>query len=548
MHHRPQGGLLLHQNHQVAPHLQKVPHGLVVALFLYHHSPSLTRKPSLGQFRTVLNSGVKVTKGSPFMRSPSGEACEIMEDTIEGYEMLKTVGKGSFCKVRQAIHTKTGEKVAIKCVEKQGNAEGDSTAQMIERELSIMKLLRHPNIITLYQVMETEDYIYIIMEYASNGEIMEYINTHGPLSEAQTKKFFFQLADAVHYMHSQNACHRDLKAANLLLDDNLNLKIIDFGFSHTYEQGGKFNTFCGSPSHVSPQLVQRQEYDGPAADVWSMGVVLYNIVCGTLPFEADSIIELFKKIVSADYTIPETVSPECRELIEKMLLVDPRERWTDEQILQCEYLKGMKREEEVIQVTKGEELNEDVMLYLELDVGFDYNAVKASVQDKKYDYNSTAYYLMAQRKKKTAEEETRKAASAISPCKPRRTPSLSQLRINLNSPSSSPRLSPSSDSPRRPFATMRHQMRSTSPTFDLAALSPPALLSPVEGEGSSNSYADITSPGSLRSLRRVVPGHSMTPLFRSKTSESPFTERRRIEEQPSNPISVRAISSDHPTL
>nr|XP_058136991.1 serine/threonine-protein kinase MARK2-like [Dasypus novemcinctus] len=254
------------------------------------------------------------------------------EDTLIGnYRLLKTLGKGNFAKVKLAQHILTGKEVAVKIIEK--NEQNSSSLQKLSREVTIMKGLNHPNIVQLYEVMETEKTLYIAMEYASGGELFEYLVAHGSMAEKEARAKFRQIVSAVQYCHQKYIVHRDLKLENLLLDAEMNIKISDFGFSSELSFGEKLHTFCGSPPYAAPELFQGQEYDGPAVDVWSLGVILYTMVTGSLPFVGEDLKELREQVLSGKYNIPLHMSVECENLLRKCLVLNSSQRGTLEHIM-----------------------------------------------------------------------------------------------------------------------------------------------------------------------------------------------------------------------
>ncbi|KYN37548.1 Serine/threonine-protein kinase SIK3 [Trachymyrmex septentrionalis] len=182
------------------------------------------------------------------------------------YELEKTIGKGNFAVVKMATHVVTKSKVAIKIIDK--TKLNEENLAKIFREVHIMKRLRHPHIIRLYQVMETEKMIYLVTEYAPGGEIFDHLVRNGRMAEPEARRVFQQIVLAVHYLHQQRVVHRDLKAENLLLDADNNIKIADFGFSNEYTPGVPLSTWCGSPPYAAPEIFEGKHYDGPRADVW----------------------------------------------------------------------------------------------------------------------------------------------------------------------------------------------------------------------------------------------------------------------------------------
>lgn len=220
-----------------------------------------------------------------------------------------------------------------------------------------MKMLDHPNIVKLFQVIETEKTLYLVMEYASGGEVFDYLVLHGRMKEKEARAKFRQIVSAVQYCHQKKIIHRDLKAENLLLDSEMNIKIADFGFSNEFTPGNKLDTFCGSPPYAAPELFQGKElssgnnisfgflselfkfnlhaidsqfagkkYDGPEVDVWSLGVILYTLVSGSLPFDGSTLRELRERVLRGKYRIPFYMSTDCENLLKKFLVLNPTKR------------------------------------------------------------------------------------------------------------------------------------------------------------------------------------------------------------------------------
>lgn len=245
------------------------------------------------------------------------------------YEFLETLGKGTYGKVKKAKE-RSGKLVAIKSIRKE-KIKDEQDLVHIRREIEIMSSLCHPHIITIYEVFENKDKIVIVMEYASRGDLYDYICDKRSISEREARHFFRQIASAVHYCHQNGIVHRDLKLENILLDGNGNVKIADFGLSNLYRGDEYLQTFCGSPLYASPEIVNGRPYRGPEVDTWSLGVLLYTMVHGNMPFDGNNHKALVQQISTGNYRKPNNPSDACG-LIRWMLMVNPERRATIEEI------------------------------------------------------------------------------------------------------------------------------------------------------------------------------------------------------------------------
>ncbi|KAK3162326.1 hypothetical protein QOZ80_1BG0088240 [Eleusine coracana subsp. coracana] len=246
------------------------------------------------------------------------------------YEIGKQLGQGTFAKVFYARNLTTGQAVAIKMIHKD-RVMKVGLMEQIKREISIMRLVKHPNVLQLFEVMASKSKIYFVLEYAKGGELFNKIAKGGKLSEDSARRYFHQLVSAVDYCHSRGVYHRDLKPENLLLDDNENLKVSDFGLSALAEskrQDGLLHTTCGTPAYVAPEVLSRKGYDGAKADVWSCGVILFVLVAGYLPFHDTNLIEMYRKISRAEFRCPRSFSTELKDLLYKILDPDPSTRFS----------------------------------------------------------------------------------------------------------------------------------------------------------------------------------------------------------------------------
>ncbi|GER30487.1 CBL-interacting protein kinase 23 [Striga asiatica] len=257
------------------------------------------------------------------------------------YELGRTLGEGTFAKVKFARNLETGENVAIKILDKDKVLKHKMIGQ-IKREISTMKLIRHPNVIRMFEVMASKTKIYIVMEFVTGGELFDKIASKGKLKEDEARKYFQQLINAVDFCHSRGVYHRDLKPENLLLDANGLLKVSDFGLSALPQQvreDGLLHTTCGTPNYVAPEVINNKGYDGAKADLWSCGVILFVLMAGYLPFEEPNLMALYKKIFKADFTCPPWFSSSAKKLIKRILDPNPSTRITIAEVLENDWFK-----------------------------------------------------------------------------------------------------------------------------------------------------------------------------------------------------------------
>ncbi|KAF5476381.1 hypothetical protein F2P56_008104 [Juglans regia] len=260
------------------------------------------------------------------------------------YELGKLLGYGAFAKVYHARNLRTGQSVAIKAVSKQKVIKGGLTAN-IKREISIMRRLHHSHVVNLFEVLATKSKIYFVMEFAKGGELFAKV-VKGRFSEDLSRHYFQQLISAVGYCHSQGVFHRDLKPENLLLDDNWNLKVSDFGLSAVNDQiqpDGLLHTLCGTPAYVAPEVLSKKGYDGAKVDVWSCGVILYVLNAGYLPFNDQNLMVMYRKIYKGEFRYPKWTSPDLRRFISRLLDTNPETRITVDEIVRDSWFqKGYK--------------------------------------------------------------------------------------------------------------------------------------------------------------------------------------------------------------
>uniref|UniRef100_A0A672G1I1 non-specific serine/threonine protein kinase n=1 Tax=Salarias fasciatus TaxID=181472 RepID=A0A672G1I1_SALFA len=300
---------------------------------------------------------------------------------IGNYRLLKTIGKGNFAKVKLARHVLTGREVAVKIIDK---------TQL--NPTSLQKVMK------LFEVIETEKTLYLVMEYASGGEVFDYLVAHGRMKEKEARAKFRQIVSAVQYCHQRRIVHRDLKAENLLLDADMNIKIADFGFSNEFTVGSKLDTFCGSPPYAAPELFQGKKYDGPEVDVWSLGVILYTLVSGSLPFDGQNLKELRERVLRGKYRIPFYMSTDCENLLKKLLVLNPVKRGSLEQIMKDHWMNVGHEEEELKPYIEPEaDFTDSSRIELMVTMGFPKDEITESLQGQKYDDVMATYLLLGRK-------------------------------------------------------------------------------------------------------------------------------------------------------
>ncbi|XP_051514018.1 MAP/microtubule affinity-regulating kinase 4-like isoform X1 [Myxocyprinus asiaticus] len=370
---------------------------------------------------------------------------------IGNYWLVKTIGKGNFAKVKLARHILTGKEVAIKIIDK--TQLNPTSLQKLFREVRIMKNLRHPNIVQLFEVIETEKSLYLVMEYASGGEVFDYLVSHGRMKEIEARAKFRQIVSAVHYCHQKNIVHRDLKAENLLLDADANIKIADFGFSNEFTLGNKLDTFCGSPPYAAPELFQGKKYDGPEVDIWSLGVILYTLVSGSLPFDGQNLKELRERVLRGKYRVPFYMSTDCEGILRRFLVLNPSKRCTLEQVMKDKWMNaGYESDELKPHIEPAEDYSDPNRIEIMVGMGFTTEEIKDSLLNQKYNEVTATYLLLGLKTEDGAESRVSGNMTL-----PRVRPSPITNGTNKPSPSSSS--SSSSHSKTQRSASTYHRQR-----------------------------------------------------------------------------------------
>jgi len=283
------------------------------------------------------------------------------EPVDQFYQLGRELGRGGFSIVREGVRLSDGQKFAIKCIGKE-HMEGEEEIKLLLREVQIMKKIDHPNVLKLYEVFEDEEQFYLVTELVSGKELFDKIVERGQYSEKDAANIVRQIISAVEYLHSIGIAHRDLKPENLLSagdDEEEVIKIADFGFSKNFGDE-KLKTSCGSPGYVAPEVLTNEDYDS-SVDLWSIGVIIYILLCGYPPFYADNAPSLFKKIMECRYDFDDSswdgVSEDAKDLIRHLLVKNPKERWTAKQCAEHAWVKGISATDKKIGLQKMREYN-----------------------------------------------------------------------------------------------------------------------------------------------------------------------------------------------
>ncbi|XP_040289368.1 SNF-related serine/threonine-protein kinase [Bufo bufo] len=336
------------------------------------------------------------------------------------YDLDKTLGRGHFAVVKLARHVFTGEKVAVKVIDKT-KLDSLATGHLFQ-EVRCMKLVQHPNIVRLYEVIDTQTKLYLILELGDGGDMYDYIMKHDDgLSEDLAKKYFAQIVHAISYCHKLHVVHRDLKPENVVFFEKQGLvKLTDFGFSNKFQPGKKLTTSCGSLAYSAPEILLGDEYDAPAVDIWSLGVILFMLVCGTPPFQEANDSETLTMIMDCKYTVPKHVSKECKDLITRMLQRDPKRRASLEEIENHPWLQGVDPSPAtkyniplVSYKNLSEEEHNSIIQRMVLGDIADRDAIVDALETNKYNHITATYFLLAERilrEKQEKEIQTRSAS------------------------------------------------------------------------------------------------------------------------------------------
>ena len=360
---------------------------------------------SLSAFSLASLTTQKRAKSMCLHNIPEVEIDTTLIKQIGNYRLGEEIGSGAFGKVILGLHLITGEKVAIKILDKLILSQTPEDYELVRQELNILKIVKHKYIVQLYEILETPQHIFIIMEYCEGQDIMDYILTRSRLSEDESLKYFQQLINALYYLHSQNITHRDVKIDNLLLDRNLDLRLIDFGLSTKYRDDKLLSQPCGTVVYAAPEVLDCREYHGMLADVWSSGIVLFGMLSGFLPF-GDPDDEINKKmILKGKIEMPKFFSKEATDLLRHMLDINPLTRYTLEDIMAHPWF-NKNRFKLIPGIIIG--INripvDEKIVNLCVTYNIDKEKVRNSVINNKFNNETALYYLLVKKLKATGND------------------------------------------------------------------------------------------------------------------------------------------------
>lgn len=380
------------------------------------------------------------------------------------------MGEGTYGKVKLGTHIYTGQEVAIKIMRPH---ETNNRAE-VDREISILKLLKHPNIVQLFEVIEDDSgRIFLVLELVAGGELFDYIVARGRVKEKEARKFFRQIISGVEYCHANLVVHRDLKPENLLLDNDGNVKINDFGFSNLIRPGKLFSTFCGSPIYAPPEIILEKEYLGPGVDIWSMGVILYALVNGQLPWRLGKngrIIDIDKLLAGQfECSASANLSKSVKDLMNRMIVADPKQRATLSEVRTHPWInEGFDAPPTCLLPPRPpvSKINEEILNQVVL-IGFDREVSRAAILANETSPVVTTYHLLLEKSRPKEEKPE--------------SPTVAPVALPPNSPVASPRVSPSaaSDPIRRRSVEILRKPAAASPLG--------TSLTPISEDGSASS-------------------------------------------------------------
>jgi serine/threonine protein kinase len=359
---------------------------------------------------------------------------------MDMYMVGKVIGVGSYGKVRAAWHRLTGAKIAIKTYDK-AKMKDPSHWKRIYSEIKIMEQISHPRIARLYEAVETPKRMHLIMECSDGGNLCSYVKQKKRLSEEESKKIFFHIVQAIDYLHSLGVAHRDIKLENVLFTDQRDIKLIDFGFSTVCQPGKRLKVFCGTPSYMAPEIVNRLEYDGIPVDMWSLGILLYALLCGCFPFRAKTYPDLYRRIARGTFAIPDELSSQAKDLIRQLLNADVSQRmnshaalrhpWLHSQFSTAPDMDKLRKETPIlISDRASDDMDEETLNEIEK-YGILKEDIVKTVLTKTHSAIATLYYLLldlivTRRKKQTGSSKHRSSSDR------HKAPSSAYANANFN--------------------------------------------------------------------------------------------------------------------
>ncbi|CAF4891062.1 unnamed protein product, partial [Rotaria socialis] len=337
------------------------------------------------------------------MSSESERRIYDLRNLVNGlYNLGQTIGTGHFAVVKLARHVFTQKEVAVKVIDKT-KLDEISKAHLFQ-EVQCMKLVQHPNVVRLYEVIDTPNKLYLILEFADGGDMYDYITRHANgLNESLSRKYFRQICRALKYCHKMYVCHRDLKPENIVFFEKQGVvKLTDFGFSNLFSPGKKLLTSCGSLAYSAPEILLGDPYDAPAVDIWSLGVILFMLVTGRAPFQEANDSETVMMILDCSYKVPSHISSECQSLIYRMIVREPEKRATLDEVIsdiwyrQCED-DDNKEQHRIDSLRLISHEDHELIIQQMIDGNIaDKETISTALNDNQYNHMTATYYLLAE--------------------------------------------------------------------------------------------------------------------------------------------------------
>lgn len=471
------------------------------------------------------------------------------------YDLEDTIGEGHYAVVKLARHVFTGERVAVKVIDKM-KLDSATRLQMLQ-EVRLMKLVQHPYVVRLYEVIDTHTKLYLVLEFADGGDMYDYIMRHeGGLEEATAKKYFRQIVTAIQYCHKLHVVHRDLKPENVVFFEKLGMvKLTDFGFSNKFDPGQRLQTSCGSLAYSAPEILLGDAYDAPAVDIWSLGVILYMLVCGTAPFQEANDSETLTMIMDCKYSFPSHISQQCKSLISRMLQRQPEVRasledivhdpWLEEgeETVDGQVVKGIPEDARIPLVSREHLTDEEHSSVLQRMVNgaiAHRDDIIAALDRNEYNHITATYFLLAERKLRSQKSDQSKRHRALAIAQKTElsassAPSMSAVSKKQQSGEDASILAPQSSilaAPQRLLASKRFQPQSATPMADtlFASQQDPGLRArkctiveeeESEEDDSVGGQLTKTTQDDSELLQRGLSRHSSTSSLSEKTVPTP---------------------------